>query len=284
MNTSSTYKVNTDYQGQKSILVSTRMYSRNTLLNALHIKNDKYLGVNLDRYCMTFHSNKDPTNKNPEHEIAFSHIKSLEADVTQADRGKFYLKVLTDQGDLKFKFRNARDFHQVVEALRNTIHNDKPFYNASDSYRIESQKYYNTPIIARRDFDREVISSDEERGYNALADPDREARVRKAQAASHFSLRKDNLQQTYGALDDQKKREDDFTQARYDINSDISRDIRKDQLEREKSAYNTSKDLFKANKDTIKEEYKTQPDGIQDAKTEYKLNIKDTPDIVNERS
>ena len=76
------YRLNQEYKGSKNVCVSTRMYSCNKLLSALHIKSKRWLCVNLERYVMTFHHDSDSTNHKPENEIAFSKIRSIDADVT----------------------------------------------------------------------------------------------------------------------------------------------------------------------------------------------------------
>lgn len=281
----SSYKVNADYKGQRNILVPTRMYSRNALLNAIHIKSDKYLGVNLDRYALTFHSDKDSSNKNPEHEIAFSHIKSLEADVTKADSGKYYLKVHTDEGDLKFKFNNARDFHNIVEALRNTIHNDKPFYNASESYNSEAKKFSDRPMVERKDKLNDSISSDDMKDYQNV--DKKNMNIGRDAAQGSYIANKDAINSNSNNLGDNRRADADFDKNRFDAAKDFNRDMKKDNLDLQKDNYrmnrdviadnrydagldkNLNKDQFKANKDNIKNEFKAQKDIIdQDYKEE----------------
>ena len=285
MNQDSTYKVNNDYKGQKSILVPTRMYSRNSILGAMHIKSDKYLGVNLDRYVLTFHSDKENISKNADHEIAFNHIKSLEADVTHADNGKYYLKVHTDEGDLRFKFNNARDFHNVVEALRNTIHNDKPFYNASEGYNKESKKYHETPALASRGLNKTEISSDEDKDYQNHGE--RKKDFAKMQGDADHDYQKDSIKNNYGAFDDQKKREGDAVKHQFDNAKDYNKDLKSDHIERQKEIHDANKDFikdnkydasydksanrdqFKDNKDAIKQGFSADKDRI---KQDYKEN------------
>lgn len=286
MNTAPAYKVNQEYSGQRNLIVPTRMYSRNTLLNAMHIKSDKYLGVNLDRYALTFHSDKTAEKGNPDHEIAFNKIKSLEADVTKADSGKYYLKVHTDEGDLKFKFKNARDFHGIVEALRNTIHNDKPFFEPTDNYKKS--------VNVKSDIKRSTspVSSDEEREFTALNEPTvkdikREYDNKADAALNNYEARKHADKHQFDNFDNQKKREKDMVKDNFNERKEAIDDIKKDQIGLTKDNYEANKDLiesdkyrddldkkanrdlYKHNKEDIKNDYDLRRDNIS---TEYKAN------------
>jgi len=245
------------------------MYSRNALLNALHIKSDKYLGVNLDRYALTFHSDKEVSNKNPEHEIPFSKVKSLEADVTHADSGKYYLKVHTEEGDLKFKFKNARDFHSVVEALRNTIHGDKPFYNVSESYNAEAKKYNEKPGVVRKEDLNDSVSSDDMKEYQNVSSKHKD--LEKMNKAS-YSLKKDEIEGNYTNFDEQKKREDEMHKARIADAQDLNKDLKKDSLDQQKENYKLNKEVINEQrydpstaKDMNKEQFKTTKEDIKDS-------------------
>lgn len=295
--TDQSYKVNESYKGQRNILVPTRMYSRNALLGAMHIKSDKYLGVNLDRYALTFHSDKEASNKNPDHEIAFSHIKSLEADVTKADSGKYYLKVHTDEGDLKFKFNNARDFHGVVEALRNTIHNDKPFYNATESYNTESKKYTDKPAAYNK-YDKDEISSDDQQDYKSMDKNRNASNLNKDIAKASYDTKKDIADTNYKAFDDIKSKEDDLMKNKKDIYTDLNKDLKNDNLDAQKDNYRMNRDLindnrydagldkdlnkdsYKYNKDAIKDTYSAQKDDIN---RDYKVNKDIDKDLAKDQ-
>ena len=130
MNTDPTYKLHQGYSGPKSIVVPVRMYSRNSVLSKLHIKSKRWLGVNLEKYALTFYKDLVPAAKdaNPSTEMPFIKITKVEADISKAPEHKYYLIVHTTDGDLKFKFKSVRDFYQIVESLRNTLQNDRPLF------------------------------------------------------------------------------------------------------------------------------------------------------------
>lgn len=294
---STSYKVDESYKGQRNILVPTRMYSRNAFLNAMHIKSDRYLGVNLDRYVLTFHSDKDATSRDPKEEIPFSHIKSLEADVTKADSSKYYLKVHTDDGDLKFKFNNPRDFHSVVEALRNTIHNDKPFYSATDSYSTHAKNYSDKPTTSQRDTMNANVSSDDEREYHNIdrqkglhhnqdfrEDPRYNATLDKQGNRDEYKYNKDVIKDTYAANKDK-------VDEQYKVNKDIDKDLAKDQYRYQKAelkdqrdaAMDYNREQYKANKDDIKNYEHTKNDAAyQYGKKNVKKDANDLGDNLKD--
>jgi hypothetical protein len=289
MNTAQSYKVNQDYSGQRNVLVPTRMYSRNTLLNAMHIKSDKYLGINLDRYVMTFHSDKTCAKGDPGNEVAFSKIKSLEADVTKADSGKYYLKVHTDEGDLSFKFKNARDFHTVVEALRNTIHNDKPFYDATESYR-------NSVNVKPHNIDRSrsnsSVSSDNRDEYKAV-DGHKAKKEINANRKGYLEANKECFKANKDVIEDNKFdacRAKDVNKDMYRANNDMIKNEYDIRRENAKAEYTYNKEI---NKDAAKRELSIEKEGAKDIREaqishnkvmykEHKEGIKVRKDIDKE--
>lgn len=124
--------VSPDYKGNRSIVVPCNMYSKKKLLSALHVKSSRWFGVNLDRYVISFHKHRGETD--PNDEIHFSQVRSVDADLSKSDSDKYYLSIQTDQEQYRFKFKNIRDFHAVVEALRHTLHNNQPFYVTKDDF------------------------------------------------------------------------------------------------------------------------------------------------------
>lgn len=273
MNTASAYQVNQDYKGQRNIIVPTRMYSRNALLGAMHIKSDRFLGVNLDRYVVTFHAEKDGTNRDPKHEISFSHIKSLEADVSKAEAGKYYLKVLTDDGDLDFKFKNAGDFHSVVEALRNTIHNDKPFINTNESYKSAYEK--NKDLKKAYSRDSSVSSDDQKDFHNA---------DKKEKSKKSLDVKKDLNKEIYNNNKDAIKTED---KVRKDIAGEYARENlkqdnkeTKDNLNNHYADYKDAKDSEKDRKDAAKDNMKQD---LIHGKEQVKDHVKTADEIRNPR-
>ena len=162
---SGNFSINSTYNGSRSVLVPVRMYSRNSLLGALHIKSSRWLGVDLNRYILTFHKQKDANYTSiKSEEIPFHKLTGLEADVSAADKDKFYMTVKTQEGDLKFKFKSQRDFHRVMEALRYTLHSNKPLYTASEKYELARTTSNYEKTFERLDTDGSV-SSDELEDY-----------------------------------------------------------------------------------------------------------------------
>lgn len=299
MNTNQGYQVNQSYTGQRNVLVPTRMYSRNTLLNAMHIKSDKYLGVNLSKYALTFHSDKTSIDADPEHEISFSKIRSLEADVTKESAGKYYLKVHTDEGDLKFKFGNATDFHNVVEALRNTLHNDKPFYDATDSYKNSINPKQSAGQLIKSNYS---VSSDDEHGYNDLdahkrMTANQEFKADKSLAKDEFEIKKQEHIDHFNSIDDQRKKEKKTFDSDFSKQKEAVDDIKKDNLDLTHAQYKSNKalidnnkyrsdldkqannDTFKSNKVIINNDYDVRR---ENSKSEYKANKGIDKEMANE--
>ena len=136
------YAVSSNYSGPRVFQVPVRMYSRNSLMGAMHIKSKRYLSVDLDRSMFTFHKSRDPKdNKDKTHEIAFSKLVNVETDVSKAADHKYYMTVNTNEGELRFKFANAQDFHQVADALANVTHSGKAVHQVSDQYKKFNNDY-----------------------------------------------------------------------------------------------------------------------------------------------
>ena len=157
------YNTHQDFKGNHSVLVPVSMYSRNKLLKFMHLKDNKWLGVDLHRYVLTFHPTCETTNFNPKEEIPFSHIKGLRPDLTQADNQKFYLTVMTEGEDFRFKFNNNKDFHAVVDCLRNTLENGRPMFTSEEGYDETVKR-----LQASRDHHKSgSVSSDDVEEFNS---------------------------------------------------------------------------------------------------------------------
>lgn len=260
------YSTHTDYAGSRNILVPTRMYSRNSMMSMMHIKSKRFLGVNLDRYVMTFHKTKDGTDKDPKDEIAFNHIKSVDADVSSADKQKYYLTVKTDDGDLKFKFQNVKDFHTVVEALRHTMQNDKPMYTANDTYHTAAAKVgtYDKDNKDKLNRSASSISSDDAHDYQ-LEDKDRDAVKKGIKADANYQ--KDRINTDYKADNASLKtnlesREHDYMHTDNSIKYNIDKNESNYKVNKD-----VTKDTYDANKDAIKDDYKANKDYLKDQKS-----------------
>lgn len=144
------------------------------------------------------------------------------------------MEVHTDEKTLKFKFKSARDFHSVVDALRNTIHNDKPFYTTQPGYDSTAQNF--TTANAKVS-DNSSISSDDAKDYN-LENQERD-RVKRA---------KQNVSDKYNG--DRALMKEDYKDNRDNINHNY--EVNRDQIRHNSGA----------EKDQIKHEYKAAKDSL----------------------
>lgn len=274
MNTN-TYNVNPTYTGARNICVPTRMYSKNKMMAALHMKSKRVLCVNMDTAMLTYHCSKDAKDRDVKDEIPFSRIKSIDADVSSASKGKYYLTVITDECDLKFKFKDARDFHSVVDALRNTLHNDKPVYTASQGYNTLAQDYNANPNTYNTNKNlNDSISSDDAHEYE-LHNRDRDA------------------------VKGIKKADKDMNRDNYDVNRNVidnTTDINKDALKNEYKAekqnldnqYDAQKDYIKQTgqghdaKSALKDDYKAAKSGLNNEYDAQKDNIKHSENLAHD--
>ncbi len=160
---SSSFNVAQDYRGPRNIVVPCKMYSKKGLLKALHVKSRRWLGIDLDRYVLSFHKNRG--DHDPSEEIHFSRIRSVDADMSKSLDSKYYLSVMTDSHSYSFKFKNVRDFYNVVEALRHTLHNNQPVYVTREDFTKLASLHQNT-IMASSNLHQDTahidISSDDE--------------------------------------------------------------------------------------------------------------------------
>lgn len=264
MNTAPSYQVNSNYTGQRSVLVPTKMYSRNAVLGALHVSSKRYLGVDLDRFVLTF--NTTPVVHEAKNEIAFSHLRALETDVTRADSGKYFLTVKTDEGDLKFKFKNAADFHAVVDALSHTTMGGQPVYAASEGYKAE-RAIARPPAIHRSD----SVSSE---------DLEHHAKVAQHTAEANYLIKKDVVETHYDAVDDLKKRE---LQANKAVVADLkhyNKEVKNDEIGMHRDQYRVNKDLinetkadFALNRDLNEKQYEANKEAINQTYAAAKATI-----------
>ncbi len=300
--TNTAYSVNQTYTGPRNISVPTRMYSKNKMLSALHMKSKRVLCVNMDMALLTFHPDKDSADRDVKDEVPFSRIKSIDADVTSASKGKYYLTVITDECDLKFKFKDAKDFHSVVDALRNCLHNDKPVYTASSGYNSLSQNYATNPTAydTHRGDDHDISSDDAHDYAYHNKERDMVKNTRQAQTNAAEDVHHVNKELI----------KDDYKGNRDNINTyaDNSKDALKDDYKADKRSldnqYDAQKDYMKntgatsAQKDALKDDYKAEKKNLDhqyDAQKDYikgsekiahdanKANYEATKDGINQQ-
>jgi hypothetical protein len=219
------YQVNTDYTGQRVIQVPTRMYNRNYLLGALHMSSAKFLGVDLDRHLLTFHATRD--SHDPAHEFPLNKVKGVETDFSSESSGKYYLKIHLDEGDLKFKFRNPKDFHAIVEALRNCLVNGQPIYKAEGHYTSKIGGLLERVTGVQRSGS---VSSDEE-----TAEKKTEAKMKKDQLAAEAKIKAHEAKAEYAAYHDVKERELAANKDKLKDLRSYNKDIKEDALEFERN-------------------------------------------------
>ena len=193
MNTAQSYKVNQDYRGQRNVLVPTRMYSRNTLLNVMGVKSKRFLGVDLDRNALTFYPEKsaDKYKFKGEYELPFSLINFIGSDVSKADSHKYYLNVQSKEGLLQFKFAYFYDLKAVVDALKSANYMNQTLYTSNPDYeRIHSiyQGTSNNPKFKRS----HSISSDDEKDFKEVDKKQNHTELRREDPISQGIEKHDN--------------------------------------------------------------------------------------------
>lgn len=248
------FAIHEDYRGSRNILVPAKMYSRNMVLGALHLKSDRYLCVDLDRYILTFYKDKAVVDRDPKCEIPFSHITGLDADVTSADKQKYYLTVFTVDGDLKFKFASAADFHTVVDALRNTINqkNNKPVLMPNDAVLRSREGYVGVTgndvatRIPEKTYGEDRSGADFEKYRLEKVNKDDKDSKRL------YKEREEDLKEAYKATDR------DIKSTIKDVRSNV-RDTEKiadNRKEEIKQNYERQDEMLKAQRDALKDDYK----------------------------
>lgn len=158
------FRVSPMYNGPRRIEVPVKMYSKNTLLNAFGVQSRRWLGINLDRFTLSFHKSK--TGLDPRNELFFWQIKSVDADMSRSQDNRYYLNIQTLDKVYNFKFQNVQDFYVVVEALRHTLRNNQPFYVSREDYsklaQLQRQSGINNQSYIRSSNFADEISSEEE--------------------------------------------------------------------------------------------------------------------------
>jgi hypothetical protein len=186
MNTAQSYKVNQDYSGQRNVLVPTRMYSRNTLLNAMHIKSKRYLGVDNDRCVLTFYPERMPNHFDAQYEMPFTLITNCTTDLSKADLHKYYLNISSKQGMLQFKFTYFYDINIIVQAIRNIKHMDRKFYTENAEYDRVHGIYQGTANQVTRDRS-DSVSSDDQKEFKDV-DKDEHHKREKSHSNEHHKV------------------------------------------------------------------------------------------------
>ena len=126
------FRISPNYRGQRNIIVPVKMYNKHSFLRKVGISSKRWLGVNLDKCVLSFQ--KDKLIHDPLDEVFFWQIRSVDADMSQSSRSRYFLNITTLDRIFGFKFRNVADFYNVVEALRHTLQNNQPFCVTSDDY------------------------------------------------------------------------------------------------------------------------------------------------------
>lgn len=120
-----------DHLGHSNTSVRGRMYSRNPLLNVLHIKSDRWLCVNEARKCFTFHADSEGLNFKSSTEVPFHKIQNVDAKISTRNMmsDAYYITVTTDEGTLDFKLKNNKDFLKLMESLKHAVKESQdPFF------------------------------------------------------------------------------------------------------------------------------------------------------------
>lgn len=228
------------------------MYSRNSLLGAMHIKSKRYLSVDLDRSMFTFHKSRDPKdNKDKAHEISFSKLVNVETDVSKAADHKYYMTVNTNEGELRFKFANAQDFHQVADALANVTHSGKAVHQVSDQYK----KFNNDYSTNRASYNKVVpgtttaTATGSTTGYNTTYPRSRSASSISSDDAKDYKYEDESRDRVKKAQKWSEEERKDRENNAKDAQKDYENIADKDRKEAEKDAKDWQKDQNKAYKE-----------------------------------
>lgn len=159
------FRISPFYKGPRSIVVPVKMYSRNSFLNAFGVQSRRWLGINLDRFTLSFHRSRSTLD--PRNELFFWQIKAVDADMSRSYEDKYFLNIQTIDKVYNFKFRNVYDFFIVVEALRHTLRNNQPFYVSREDYAklalLQKRSDFNSNGQINSGMDnQDQISSDED--------------------------------------------------------------------------------------------------------------------------
>lgn len=281
------YAVSSSYTGPRVFQVPVRMYSRNSLFGAMGIKSKRYLSVDLDRNMFTFHKSRDPKdNKDKDHEIAFNKLTNVETDVSKASAHKYYMTVNTAEGDLKFKFKNAQDFHQVGDALANVTQSGKALHKTSDQYKKFNNDYSTnkaTNIAPGTTGTTGTTGQTTTTGYNATtrsrsassvsSDSDKEY---KYEDESRDKVKKANKDSKEWTEEERKDKEKNAKDAQKDYQNIAEKDIK----DSKKDAKDWNKDQEKAAKHDIdnkekygKDQQKLNENQFKDANKSAEKNI-----------
>ena len=271
------YQVNSSYTGAKSITVPVRMYSRNSLLGASHIKSKRFLGVDLSRNMLTFHKSKYPQDHtNKSHEIPFSKVTNIETDVSKASSNKYYMKVHTSEGDLKFKFKNAHDFHNVADALANVTHNSKAIHQTSEEYKTFNSHYLqNKTQYKGTAYDASRVKT--------TADGKPRSRSSSRSSVSSDSDKEYKLEDEKDRVKKQRKEAEKYEKEQEKYAKEQQKDAEKYAKEQQKNAEKAEKEFNKANIDSINDAQKYAEKQEKRIHDQVKHNIDNTADQAKQQ-
>jgi len=251
------------------------MYSKNLVLQALHIKSKRFLTVNLDWGLLTYHKTLDPKDRDPRDELPLCRIKSIDADCTHANKGKYYLKIITDAMEYKFKFKNSADFRLIVDSLGNCLYKTQPVYIPSTTYKTYASTYTTSvmPTAYHQFTNKDLnssISSDDAHDYE-LQHKERDA-VKKAKKIekANYELEKDLAKADV-------KLSKDIACANKELTKDAYKQLHEKSADDADTKEDALKLAYKAEKHNLEHQYDAQKDYLKhtDAPRDAKGALKD---------
>jgi len=267
-------------------------------MGAMHIKSKRYLSIDLDRSMFTFHKSRDPKdNKDKTHEIAFSKLINVETDVSKAADHKYYMTVNTNEGELRFKFANAQDFHQVADALANVTHSGKAVHQVSDQYKKFNNDYstnkasYVRPTTGTTTATATGMNNTTTgnvqgtTGYNSSYPRSRSASSISSDDAKDYKYEDEERDRVKKAQkwteEERKDKENNAKDAQKDYQKIADRDLKdaeKDAKEYNKDQEKYAKDAIDRDEKYAKEQQKSYDNQYKDASKNARDNIEDQAD------
>ena len=168
-----------------------RMYSRNTILSALHIKSNRYLGIDPHRQMITFHPHKNPQGGDGKNELPWKDIVGIDTDTRGDLQGKYYLTIHAKTGDMKFKMLNAHDYYTLMEGLQVAMRDIHP--DLLTPIIKEKLPHPHPPVHSAH-----TVSSDEDSAYLTEHTDDLDRNI-------HLHSHEDKIQASIGEHKDHKE-------------------------------------------------------------------------------
>ena len=182
---------------KQNIIVRGRMYSKNKLLHALHIKSERWLVVDVERKCFTFHTDKEGVDAKSDAEVPFSKIIKVHGVIQEGVfDNDYYIHITTAEGDLDFKLKAKQDFQNVYSVLKSELNDKINIKSSTKSQATESilgQESVNKAKKEHSGDENSSVSSDDKEDYvydeaeknRLLKTPDSKINKKQLQSMNH---------------------------------------------------------------------------------------------------